>query len=101
MIEAKVIVQRATQQIDSCGRVESVFNDVCILKGVMLPLENDISKAKEGLREEIKYQFFYKGKSRDIKKYDKFIYKGIELYVVDLLDYGKALDIKLADEVSR
>ena len=99
MIDSKVIVQRVTQKINKYGRVESIFNDIYTLKGVMLPLENSISEAKEGLRPQIKYEFFYKGKIRDIQKFDKFIYGNLELYVVDILDYNKALDIKLSEEV--
>lgn len=99
MNEKKAVIKKASQRIDEYGRAQNDYADIGTIKGVFLPNKDAIQQKDEGIHSVADYEFFYKGKNRNIKKGDRLVIDNKELYVIDCLDYGKALQIQLSGEI--
>lgn len=99
MNEKKAVIKKASQRINEYGSPKNDYDEIGTIKGVFLPNKDAIQQKEEGIRNVIEYEFFYKGKNRNIKKGDRLVIGNQELYVIDCLDYGKALQIQLSGEI--
>ena len=70
--------------------VEKAWQEVGKIKGTLLPQKDAIVQRESGLKNVTDFSFFYKGKFSGLKKGNKTVINGIDLYIINCLDYGSS-----------
>lgn len=91
----KVTIQTPSTSSDSEAIVSQSWTTVAEIEGVVLPYGNERALREFGFSEDVKYRFFFKGQHPELKVGNRILYKGLELPIVYVANYGKALDVLL------
>lgn len=93
MKKETLIIQSPTSAQDEEAITKNKWVDVGTVKGVMLPYGSDRALKEYGYTGNVKYRFFLKGTNHILVKGNLVLFKGQELIIVYVADYGKAMDV--------
>lgn len=65
------------------------------IEGTLLPYGNELALNEYGFSEDVKYRFFYKGSNTNLVRGNRLVYGSLELPIVYVADYSKAMDVLL------
>jgi len=91
MITQKVTIATPTESKDAEGIVSRSYADVETLDVAIFPTGNDIARRMYGFSENVAYEMVYKGKSSNFKIGNIVKYNNLELPIVYVADYSKAV----------
>ncbi len=94
-LKVKVTIQSRTVTYDSEGVGSTTWTDVVSLEGTLLPYGNELALKEYGFREDVKYRFFYKGTNSNLVRGNRLVYGSLELPIVYVANYQKAMDVLL------
>ncbi len=80
---------------DSEGMPTTTWTDIEEVEGTLLPYGNKLALNEYGFTEDVKYRFFYKGSNSNLVRGNQLVYGNLELPIVYVADYGKAMDVLL------
>ena len=92
-------IYTCVNNVDSAGYVKKEWQEVGKIKGTLLPQKDAIVQRESGQKNVTDYSFFYKGKFSGLKKGNKTVINGIDLYIINCLDYGNIKEVSLSEDV--
>jgi len=100
-LKVKVTIQSRTVTYDGEGMPTTTWTQVDELEGTLLPFGNRLALMEYGFAEDVKYRFFFKGSNANLFVGNRIVYGSLELPIVYVADYKKAVDVLLnTSEVS-
>ena len=100
-LKVKVTIQSRTVTYDGEGVPTTTWTQVDELEGTLLPFGNRLALMEYGFAEDVKYRFFFKGSNANLFVGNRIVYGSLELPIVYVADYKKAVDVLLnTSEVS-
>jgi hypothetical protein len=94
-LKRTVMIQSKSVTYDAEGMPTTVWSDVQNVEGTLLPFGNKLALQEYGFTEDVKYRFFYKGSNANLIVGNRIIYGSLELPIVYVADYSKAMDVLL------
>jgi hypothetical protein len=94
-LKTKVTIQSKTVTYDGEGIPSETWANVQSLEGTMLPFGNKLALQEYGYTQDVKYRFFYKGSNANLVVGNRLVYGSLELPIVYVADYKKAMDVLL------
>jgi len=94
-LKTKVTIQSKIVTYDSEGIASETWTNIQSLEGTMLPYGNKLALQEYGYIEQVKFRFFYKGSNANLVVGNRLIYGSLELPIVYVADYKKAMDVLL------
>ena len=99
MKKKTIVIYACINNVDDAGFVEKVWQEVGKVKGTLLPQKDAIIQRESGQKNVTDYSFFYKGKFSGLKKGNKTVIDGINLYIINCLDYGNIKEVALSEDI--
>ena len=99
MKKKTIVIFTCVNNVDPAGYVEKTWQEVGKVKGTLLPQKDAIIQRESGLKNITDFSFFYKGKFSGLKKGNKTVINGIDLYIINCLDYGNIKEVSLSEDV--
>jgi len=94
-LKTRVSIQEKTVTYDNEGMPVTTWSTIEELEGTLLPYGNKLALQDYGFSEEVKFRFFFKGNNANLKVGNRLLYGTIELPIVYVADYRKAMDVLL------
>lgn len=87
--------------VDDEGRVNRVLQEICRVKGVLIPVSSELAAKGFGFDENISHRFFCKEKSPFISAGNVIRYKDKDYSIVHVADYDKIKVVNLNTLIGR
>jgi len=94
-LKRKVTIQSRTVTYDGEGMPVTTWANIEDIEGTLLPFGNKLALQEYGFTEDVKYRFFYKGSNSNLVRGNQLVYGSLDLPIVYVADYGKAMDVLL------